>query len=166
MKTKKRRTSTEVCFSSKYRPEQIWEVLVHPKYAEELAIKKCYTLEIPQEFSLEKGKTYREIHNGEACMGDICEYKILQSIPYKLFKKVKHQTGLKEITTYTLAYNETENQTLINEVHQYSISFKALKLKYLLHWIFLHLGLITKFIDLEEDKKWFKNVEKKIGENL
>lgn len=156
--TDKKRTWTRVSFQSKYSPEQIWEVLLHPKYAEELAVEKCFYIEIPKDFSLEKGKTYLEIHNGEHCKGDICQYKILESVPYKLHKVVKHQIGLKLTATYILTPNE--KGTLITELNQYSISFKGFKLKYLLHWLLLHLGIMMKVINLDDDKKWFENVEK------
>lgn len=166
METKKRRTSTEVYFNSQYSPEQIWEFLVHPKYTEEFAMEKCYYLQIPEDFSLEKGKTYLEIHNGEGCNGEICEYKILKIIPHKLFQRVKHQIGLKEVTTYILAKNDLTNTTLITEIHRYSISFKGFKMKHLLFWALLHLGLITKFVNFENDRKWFENMEKKISESF
>lgn len=153
----KKRTYTRVSFQSKYQPEQLWEILIHPKYAEELAIEKCFYIEIPNDFSLEKGKKYIEIHNGEHCRGESCEYQIVQCEPYQLYRKVKHQSGLKEITSHILTPNK--NGTLITELHQYSISFKEFKLKNLLTWLFLHLGILTKFINLEEDIQWFKNVE-------
>lgn len=153
----KKRLSYTVTFQSAYQPEELWEVLVDPTYAEDLAEEPCFGIVIPEDFALEVGKSYLELHTGEACQGDVCRYEILACEPGRLFQTRKHQAGLVETRTVTVT--PTAQGSLIEETHHYGISRENFRWFHVLHWGLLHLGLVTKVMDVTEDERWFERME-------
>ncbi|WP_018674598.1 hypothetical protein [Riemerella columbina] len=162
---KKGYTSIVVDYQSPYSQEEIWDFLVHPKYAVEFTKSPCYYTEIGEDFELKKGNKWMEIHTGEDCKGEVVSNKITKITPFNYFQIVRHQSGVKNIITKILTQNE--KGTNITEKHSFSISFKDFKWKHLVYWLFLYSGIFAKIaVDLEGDEYWFQKMEEKIRDTF
>lgn len=153
---------TMVQYQSQYQPRQIWERLVHPKYAVRFAKKPCYHNDIPEGFVLEKGSQWIEIHTGDDCQGDIvtCRITAVKACEYLTF--VSYQTGIKTTSTYQLLANSSG--TLVTETHHYRPSFKKIRPLSLMAWLMLGTGLLTRFaFKPEEDAFWFAKMEESVS---
>ncbi len=155
-------TSCTFKFQSNYQPEQIWEYLVHPKYQVGFTKSPCYYNEIENSFSIEKGKSWKEIHTGEDCKGDIVTCKITDVDVFNSFKSVRIQSGIKNKTIMTLTKNS--KGTIISEQQKFSLSLKKFSLMSLFAWLMLGTGLLVKFsLTTEDNEFWFKKLEQKLA---
>lgn len=160
----KKHTSTTVYFQSKYRPEEIWEFLTHPKYIESFKKDPCSFNKIDDDFKLQKGYFWTEIHTGEDCKGDIVKCKIVKLTEHSYFETVRYQAGIKNTSITKLEKND--EGTLITETQKYSLSLKYFKISSLLLWLMLISGLLTKFsFTPEDDMFWFNNMENAIKDS-
>lgn len=165
MQTSKKYTSTTFCFQSKYEPEQIWELLIDPIRNNGFKKNQCYYNEIDSSFKLEKNHSWKEIHTGESCKGDIVKNTIKKITPYSYFKTVRFQAGIKNTSIYTLEKNAAG--TLITEQQKFVFSLRNFSPSAIILWIMLVTGLLTKLgFKPEEDLFWYENMEDAIEKSL
>ncbi len=162
--TRKRYYSkTVVEYQSKNKPKDIWEFLTNPKYEVEFTKEPCYYNEIDDNFKLEKGSNWREIHTGKDCAGDIVNCKITDIIKYKKFVSVRYQAGIKNTTINEL--DENDKGTLITQTQKYAFSIRSIKFSSIILWLMLLTGLLTKLsLKQTEDEFWFDKMDEKVIE--
>ncbi len=159
---KRKYRKTIVHFQSKFKPQEIWEFLVHPKHVVKFTKDPCYYCEISNDFVLEKKHFWTEVHTGKDCEGDIVKSVIIGLKQYQSFSTLRHQAGIKNKTILTLT--ENESGTLISEEQIFSPSFKSVSLLGLFAWLMLLTGMLTRFsFQPDDDLFWFERMEETVA---
>jgi len=162
---KRKYRKTIIYFQSKFEPQEIWEYLIHPKYSTKFTKDPCYYCEIPSNFALEKNHSWKDIHTGEDCEGDIITSVILDLKKEQSFSSMRHQSGIKNKTIFKLMKNE--NGTLISEEQIYSLSFKSISFLSVFSWLMLFTGILTRLtFKPDDDIFWFERMEEEIVNKL
>ncbi len=165
METKITYRTITYTYQSNYTPEQLWEFLVHPKYEVEFTKDPCYHNVIDENFTLEKGKVYTEVHTGKHCQGENNPVKIVDVEEYKFYQIVRHGAGIKDTVTTTLQPNK--KGTFITITSHFGFSLKSFnKPLHLISWLLVATGLATKLANEQvEQSYWFEKMEEKIERN-